>query len=60
MISDIRNPWLRRILCVSAAPFYLAAVAILGAVVVIDEAWVDVVAAWRGPRGKSKQDWRTW
>ena len=50
VISDIRHTALRRTICVLSAPLYLAAVAICGALVAIDEAWVDVVAAWRGPR----------
>ena len=60
MISDIRHTALRRPLAVLSAPLYIAAVMILGAMVAVDDAWPDVVAAWRGPRGKSKQDWRTW
>jgi hypothetical protein len=50
MIQNIRNPWIRRPLAVVGAFLYVPAVMILGAMVAVDEAWPDVVAAWRGPR----------
>lgn len=49
MIADIRNPWLRRPLCVIAAAIYLPLEAGAGAAGALGRAWIDVRVAWRGP-----------
>lgn len=48
MIHDIRNPWIRRTLCVILAIPYVVAMVITA----ISEALMDIVDAWRGSKGR--------